>query len=301
MENKKKHSLEYLGEARDYWWNEDYLNLLASRLIMSKCNILVDVGCGKGYMAYKFAPYLNMNAKVYGIDREQQWIDEAIQKTTTILNKNNVNFSFKSGDAYNIPLENDLSDITICQTLLIHLENPGKAINEMKRITKHGGWVVAIEPNNIINDLVSDSLSDEDIDDKIKAFEIQLRIEQGKKLLGEGYNSVGDLVPQMFVESGLKDVQVWICDKPLFIIPPYDTKEKILRVEETLSWLEREEVYLDYNGQLRYYLSGGGTEEKFNAYWIKNKEKMIRLKTALENQTYISSGGSLMYIVAGKK
>ncbi|HZW83829.1 MAG TPA: methyltransferase domain-containing protein [Candidatus Deferrimicrobium sp.] len=301
MENNKKHSQEYLGEARDYWWNDDFLCLLAKRLNLSECTTLVDIGCGKGYLAYMFAPYLNSNAKVYGFDKEQQWIDDAIVRTKTFSNTNDVNFYFQVGDAYKIPVENSLSDITVCQTLLIHLNNPIAAINEMKRITRDGGLVVAIEPNNIINSLVADSLSDDDINDKVELLEIQLRIELGKKLLGEGYNSVGDLIPQMFKESGLKDIQVWLCDKPLSIIPPYDTREKILRVQETLTWLEREEVYLDYQGQLRYFLGGGGTEEKFNNHWIKTKTKMERLKSALENETYISSGGSIMYIVAGRK
>ena len=301
MENKKKHSEEYLGEARDYWWNEDYLALLANRLNLSQCNTLVDVGCGKGYVSYKFAPYLKTNAEVFGFDREPQWINDALIKARTFPNTNQVNFHFQVGDANKIPLGNSESDITVCQTLLIHLQNPAAAIDEMKRVTKDGGWVVAIEPNNIINSLVADNLSDEDISDKVELIEIQLRIELGKKLLGEGYNSLGDYIPQLFKESGLKDIQVWLCDKPLFIIPPYDTEEKISRVQEALNWLEREEAYLDYHGQLRYYLSGGGTKGNFNNYWRKTKEKMKRLKIALENQTYISPGGSLMYIVAGKK
>lgn len=301
MENNKKHSQEYLGEARDYWWNEDYLGLLANRLSLSKCNTLVDVGCGKGYMAYKLAPYLNNDAKVLGFDKEQQWIDEAISRTRAVSNTNRVDFCFQVGDVAKIPLENSVSDITVCQTILIHLDSPVGAIGEMKRITKDSGWVVAIEPNNAVNSLVADSISDEDIEDKVKLVEIQLRVELGKKLLREGYNSVGDFVPQMFKESGLRDIQVWLCDKPLSIIPPYDTTEKILRVQETLTWLEREKAHFDYHEQLQYFLSGGGTEEIFNDYWVKTKAKMERLKVALENQTYISPGGSLMYIVAGRK
>lgn len=301
MENNKKHSQEYLGEARDYWWNDDYLSLLANRLKLSECSTMVDVGCGKGYMAFKLVPYLNRQAKVYGFDKEQQWVDEAASRSCTVSGANNVGFHFQVADATKMPLENSVSDITVCQTLLIHLSHPLCAINEMKRVTRDGGWVVAIEPNNIINYLVSDSESDEDIDTKVQLFEIQLRMELGKKLLGEGYNSVGDYVPQMFMESGLKDIQVWLCDKPLSIIPPYDTKEKILRVQEILTWLEHGEVYLDYQGQLRYFLSGGGKEEDFNHYWVRTLAKMERLKTALVNETYISSGGSIMYIVAGRK
>ncbi len=301
MEKEKAHSQEYLGEARDYWWNEDYLSLLAKRLNLSECKTMVDVGCGKGYMAYKLAPYLHGNANVYGFDMEQKWIDQAISRRRTFSNDNGVKFFFQVGDAKNIPLESSVSDLTVCQTLLIHIDTPANVLSDMKRITRDGGWVVAIEPNNIITTLVADNLSDYDIKEKVQLVEVQLRIEYGKKLLGEGYNSLGDYVPQMFKELGLKDIQVWMVDKPLSIIPPYDTREKVLRVQEILSWLENDEVYLDYNGQLRYFLSGGGTEERFDDYWIKTREQMKKLKLALENESYISSGGGLMYIVAGRK
>ncbi len=301
MDNKKAHSHEYLGEARDFWWNEDYIRLLSNRLNLKHCNTLVDVGCGKGYMAYKLAPYLNRNATVYGFDLEQKWINEAQARQKNLPNQNVVQYVFQVGDARNIPLASSRTDVTLCQTLLIHVDNPKSVLSEMTRITRDGGWVVAIEPNNAINALVADSLPEEDIERKVELVEVQLRIERGKQVLGEGYNSVGDLVPQMFTEIGLKDIQVWIADKPLYIIPPYDTREKQLRVQETLGWLEQEKVYLDYKGQLRYYLSGGGTEERFEHYWTINQAKMKRLKAALETEAYVSAGGGLMYIVAGRK
>lgn len=301
MENKKAHSAEFLGEARDYWWNEDYVELLAKRLNLKQCNTLVDMGCGKGYMAYKLAPYLNRNAQVYGFDLEQSWIDEARARQANVSNHNMVQYLFQVGDARNIPLASSLADVTVCQTLLIHVANPKSVLGEMKRITRDGGWLVAIEPNNAVNALVADSLPEEDIERRIELVEAQLRIERGKQVLGEGYNSVGDLVPQMFAEMGLSDLQVWLVDKPLYIIPPYDTREKQLRVQETLNWIELEEVYLDYKGQLRYYLNGGGTEEKFQHYWTINQAKMKQLKAALETEAYTSAGGGLMYIVAGRK
>lgn len=300
-ENKKPHSADYLGEARDYWWNEDYLDSLARRFELSNCTTLVDVGCGKGYMAYKFAPYLKYKAMVYGFDRELRWIKEARCKNRIQASRGDIEFHFETGDACNIPLPDGVADITMCQTLLIHLQEPLKAISEMKRVTNEAGWIVAIEPNNVVSSLIQDSLDEGNIEVKLADLEVQMRMERGKKTLGEGFSSIGDRVPELFQQAGLKDIQVWLADKALALIPPYDTHEKRLRAQELLDWVENEQAFLNYEEQLRYYLAGGGSSDKFHEYWLRLQGRMEKLKFGLANETYVYGGGSLMYIVAGRK
>src|SRR5882757_6800195 len=43
------HSSEYFGEERDYFWNTDYLDLLARRLGLGTVSSLADIGCGIGH------------------------------------------------------------------------------------------------------------------------------------------------------------------------------------------------------------------------------------------------------------
>jgi ubiquinone/menaquinone biosynthesis C-methylase UbiE len=299
----KEHSSEYLGEARDYWWNDDYLDLLASRLKLKDCQSLLDVGCGKGYMAFKLSKYLGKQACVYGLDAEAKWIREATQKTN-ILNQNpDIRFKFVQGDACHLPFSDNCIDITVCQTLLIHLKEPEKAIAEMVRVTKPRRLVVALEPNNFANSVVINNISELSmgIEQTLKKIEANLRMERGKMALGEGYNSLGDLVPEFFYRAGLKNIQVWLCDKPGALIPPYDTIEKKARRDEWLGWMNSKQAIYDYDECLRYYLAGGGNKPDFDAFWKTQEAEKIRMADALQKGEYVSAGGQMFYIVAGEK
>jgi SAM-dependent methyltransferase len=300
---EKKHSEEHLGPARDYWWNDDYLELLAHRLHIDYCNTLVDIGCGKGMMGFKFSRYMPVGGKVYGVDFEPAYIEEAQQRAQSLYQHNTIDYSFLVGNATSIPLPDACADLTLCQTLLIHVKNPQQVIQEMIRITKPGAWVLALEPNNLVPNLMFDRYgeTDFDVDSTLDVLEVKLRIERGKKRLGEGFNSLGDVLPDLFLKAGLLDTKVWISDKALSIIPPYDTEEKMLRVEQMIQWLDSEAMGYDYQDNLNYFMAGGGTKDKFDAYWQKLLYSKIAMKQKLLNEEYVSAGGSLVYVVAGRK
>jgi hypothetical protein len=40
------HSAEYFGDTRDYWWNPDFLELMAKRLLFVRVQDVLDIGCG---------------------------------------------------------------------------------------------------------------------------------------------------------------------------------------------------------------------------------------------------------------
>jgi hypothetical protein len=42
----KPHSADYLNDSRDFWWNRDFLELMARRLSFEKVCKVLDVGCG---------------------------------------------------------------------------------------------------------------------------------------------------------------------------------------------------------------------------------------------------------------
>ncbi|MCP2043637.1 methyltransferase domain-containing protein [Pontibacter sp. HSC-36F09] len=303
LEEPKKHSEDHLGPAREYWWNDDYLELLARRLHLDYTGTLVDIGCGKGMMGFMFSKHLPSGAKVYGVDFEPEYIEEARQKAQSIYLHNDISYDFRVGNASNIPLPDNLADITLCQTLLIHVKDPKQVINEMIRITKPGGWVLALEPNNLVPNLMFDRYgeTDFDVESTLEVLEIKLRIEKGKKRLGEGFNSLGDVIPDLYLKAGLENIKVWISDKALSIIPPYDTQEKMLRVDQMLQWIDSDSMGYDYQDNLNYFMAGGGDKDKFDAYWQKLLYNKIALKQRLLNEEYVSAGGSLVYIVAGQK
>jgi ubiquinone/menaquinone biosynthesis C-methylase UbiE len=299
----REHSSEYLGAARAFWWNEDYLDLLAKRLRLNACHSLLDVGCGQGYMAFKLAGRLARNASVYGIDAEAKWVGEAEDQAKTFPNSNVVNFKFIPGDACNLPFADNSMDISLCQTLLIHLAEPEKAVAEMVRVTRPGGHVVAFEPNNIVNSLILNSQAElnNSVEQTMMKVEIQLRMEKGKMALGEGFDSLGDVVPELFHRAGLCNIQVWLGDKAGVLIPPYDTAEKKARRDELLGWMVSGQANYDYDQRLRHYTAGGGAKADFDLFWQTQESERLRSVNALQHEKYISVGGQMLYIIAGTK
>ncbi len=53
----------------------------------------------------------------------------------------------EEADAYRLPFAEDAFDTAHCERVLMHLEEPGAALAEMKRVVRPGGWVVAVEPD----------------------------------------------------------------------------------------------------------------------------------------------------------
>jgi ubiquinone/menaquinone biosynthesis C-methylase UbiE len=282
----------------DYWWNKDFLDLLEKRLELKKCSILVDVGCGLGYMSFKLAPYLDNNARIIGFDKEKKYIEKADKIKKKVSLKNEVEFDFKVGNSNQLDLNNNFSDITICRSLLLHTKDPLKTIKEMKRITKKDGYIVAIEPNIEKNMYFINHIFDNLQTNKIDIYEIMMRIKKGKK---KNHSVFGDLVPKLFYDLGLIEINIWLSDKVLAIIPPYNSIETKYRVKELLDIIENEKGFFDYEKQLKYFLDGGGIKKQFDKYWMEVEKEKIKIVSNLENENFIGLEKTIMYIVVGKK
>lgn len=305
MKNGKVHSEEWINDARQYWWNEDYIDLIIKRLNIENITTMADIGCGKGYMTFKLLPHLEHLTKCYGRDIEPTHISSATSIAKTC---DNIEFDFKTSDAYSLDIPDNTVDLTVCQTLLLHLDDPKKAINEMLRITKPGGTILAIETNNSINSLVTNSFVGDNtieqidnVEKTINNLKYDLLIQKGIHAVNEGFISLGDYVPKLFLECDINNINVSIVDKACSLIPPYDTKEKQARAKELLDWINDSSAEYDKAHMLKYYLAGGGTEEEFNKIWEEKKKDSDKIKNAILEEKYIMPGGALMYIISGNK
>jgi hypothetical protein len=59
------------AKSRDFWWNDDYFQLLINRFNMHNIKSIADVGCGNGYLRNKLLGHLPNISKIYGIDKEK--------------------------------------------------------------------------------------------------------------------------------------------------------------------------------------------------------------------------------------
>ncbi|KAI5962497.1 uncharacterized protein KGF55_003573 [Candida pseudojiufengensis] len=99
---------------------------------------VLDAGSGPGTITIDFAKnYLN-DGSIVGIEPTQQLIDESNELK---LKQNVSNAKFKLGSIYNIPFPDNTFDLVYSHQVIIHLEDPIKALKELERVTKPGGFV----------------------------------------------------------------------------------------------------------------------------------------------------------------
>lgn len=101
---------------------------------------ILDVGCGPGVVTLDIVK--RTNGKVVGIDRSL----EMIKMAKKVLSEYNV--ELRVADAHHLPFPNESFDLVICNHLIMWVKNPQKVVNEMARITKKNGIVLAtLEPD----------------------------------------------------------------------------------------------------------------------------------------------------------
>jgi len=108
---------------------------------MKDVDSILDVGCGTGIVTRDIA---NLTAgTVTGIDESVDMIDVAKR-----VRHDHDNIDFCIGDANHLPFCDDSFDITCCNLVLMWAKNPQLVVNEMTRVTKKNGMVLAsLEPD----------------------------------------------------------------------------------------------------------------------------------------------------------
>ena len=96
----KPHSAEYFGEQRDFWYNADFMALMAKRWRLSSALSILDAGCGIGHWGRVLAPFLSPDAVLLGVDREHEWVEKAAQ---TAKAKGLSRFTYRHGGVESQP------------------------------------------------------------------------------------------------------------------------------------------------------------------------------------------------------
>ena len=259
---------EMLIEHRKFMWNKDYVALLAELIGLKPGKTIADIGCGLGYLGHIWAKYTKPNGKYFGVDHNNKLVDMASKAAAR--HRLGKLFRFVQGSALEIPLEDESVDVTMCQTLLMHLKNPESAIREMKRITKNHGKVVAFEPDWNYSSSRWRGYPTILVKERLEDLDAQFYILEGRKRLGLGDFKIGPRVPYLFMRSGLKNIDVRTSDKVARrLIPPYGTPELEHMRKMTLKNLRklkkktRGEKRKEYLEDKKYYVAGGGDPETF--------------------------------------
>jgi SAM-dependent methyltransferase len=94
---------------------------------------VLDVACGTGVVARAAARVVGRHGHVSGIDLNPAMIQVAQEVDPTI--------DWRVGDAANLPYEDGLFDVALCQSALFFFPDPLAAVREMARVVATGGRV----------------------------------------------------------------------------------------------------------------------------------------------------------------
>lgn len=297
------HSAEQFGPQREFWWNPDFLDLMATRWRLREAASIADVGCGLCHWSRLLYPYLRAPARFAGVDREARWVAAAARSFQRAFPEVPPGlWTFVQGDATAIPLPNESFDVVTCQTVLMHLARPADALREMLRILRPGGLLVCVEPNNLWNYLPFTSLTaEEPVEVLVRRFEFWLRYHRGKAAAGQGDHTIGDLLPGAFAQAGLSDIAVHLSDRAAALFPPYDTPAQQALVQQGREWRESAAGAWDRAELYRHVLGGGGTDDLFARVFGELLEAFNREQEAITAGTFHAAFGGLTYLVSGRK
>ncbi len=99
---------------------------------------ILDAGCGTGDLTALLAEQVAPDGRAVGIDLSETMVSEARHRATETL----VPVSFEVADVQQLPFPDASFDRTLASQLLVHVPDPGRAIDEMCRVTRPGGKLV---------------------------------------------------------------------------------------------------------------------------------------------------------------
>lgn len=290
------HSAAYFGDQRNFWWNEDFLGLMAGRLGLAKVSRALDAGSGLGHWTRALLPSLP-RATVVGIDRERRWVEQASHWAAHAGLSGRVRFDV--GDVTSLPFDDGTFDLVTCQTVLIHVRDVDVVLREFLRVLAPGGRLLVAEPNNLAGSLCVGSARGAALASRLALLEFQAICEQGKVALGEGDNSVGDLLPGKFANAGLIEVNAWTNDRANCLIPPYVTPSERAQVDDLMTFDANDFWIWSRADTERYFLAGGGTPNRFESLWSTARASLRSDVAAVRAGSLHQAGGGVTYLVTG--
>lgn len=296
----KLHSAEHLGEQRDFWWNADFVALMARRWRLDEARKVLDLGCGVGHWGRVLLPHLAPEARLFGVDREAAWVEEAARRAEAAGYAERT--SYRLGDAERIPFHDGVFDLVTCQTLLIHVRDPRAMLREMMRVLAPGGLLAVAEPNNLMGSLALGTAMFASAPGRLlDVVRFHVLCQLGKARLGEGHNAVGEQVPGYLAELGLDDIQVHQSDKATALYPPYPGPAQQAVRDELLAWADRGFLGWDGDDTRRWFLAAGASEAEHDRLSTVALEASREAAAGLRAGTEHMAGGGAHYLIAGRR
>ena len=282
---KSSTEADLLAGRAEGFWNLDYFErVLLPLLDLPPGARVLDVGAGNGALTFLLAR-LRPDLELTGLDLTAELVAAGNEEAAK---RGLGNVKFSRGDALHLPFGEASFDAAVCQTLLVHLAEPERAVREMSRVLRPGGSFMAAEFHIINIDFPVDSAAPTpyDVGETARYARLLLR---GYRLSGQGDLQVGARVPFIAVEAGLEVVDCRINDRLAHGFIPYRKASERAALAEARAWVALFEDAGYRSWVETSMLAAGGTTE--------DVDEFLRLLPARSRAGFRSGDYSFVWVL----
>ena len=136
-------AVDWLEEQAVHPFLRDVAERSITRLAVRPGEAVLEVGCGTGVFLPGLAAGVGPEGRVVGLDHSPAFLEEARTRLAGASLADRV--ELVEGDVHRLPFADATFDAAHCERVLMHVEDPPRAVREMFRVVRPGGRVVIAE------------------------------------------------------------------------------------------------------------------------------------------------------------
>jgi SAM-dependent methyltransferase len=133
-----------LKHLREQWWDDAFTDFVNDTLQPRPGRRILDVGCGRGKTQVHLSRLRLTQVELFAVDIAL----ERVQTALATARSHNIRAGFAAADACALPFPDGTFDSTFTVAVLQHINDVSRAVAELARVTRPGGRIVAVEPDN---------------------------------------------------------------------------------------------------------------------------------------------------------
>lgn len=200
----------FVQQAR---WTEEIRRFIIQQIRLTNFQRILETGCGTGAILNSMQ-HLLPATNFYGIDLRMDYLEAA----RLYAPKSHL----AAADAAGLPAADATFDAVICHYFLLWIKDPASILNEMKRVTRPGGLVIA--------------LAEPDYGGRIDypASLVELGHLQGRALQSQGADpNMGRKLSALFHQAGLSNIHTGLLGGQWNEVPSFEAWESEWAVLQT--------------------------------------------------------------------
>ena len=191
-----------LKNLREQWWDAEFSSFLQETLRPRSGNRILDVGCGEGTAELSLGRLRISQLSLFAIDRSEP----RVALTAAEGRSHNYRLKLAAADVVRLPFTAGAFDATFCVAVLQHVTDLPRAVSELARVTRAGGRVLVVEPDNAARYWYSSSPHGARAFADATVFFAALRAARGET----ADQAVGPRVSALFATCGIEPVSIQV-------------------------------------------------------------------------------------------